>query len=330
MNNKFVIDKSNRLQKLVNDFLKLIILEPNQTIVIGLSGGPDSVALLHILKSCKESFKYKLIAAHLDHEWREGSQQDSLFCKKLTKKLNIPFITAKASELNLKTKFNGSQEEIGRKLRQHFFTQIAQQYDAKFIALAHHLDDQIETFLIRLTRGSSLNGLGCMKAQNGPYIRPLLQINKLEILDYLEKNNLEYITDPSNESEQFLRNRIRKILPELKQADSRFEQNFARTLQQIQGTNEFIIRTAKQNLEMCTTENKLNLKKLFTLDPFLQKQIILQWLYKHNVSFIQTEKFVAEIFKFLRSPQGGTHQIHKTWCINKKQNLASITESHHP
>lgn len=81
---------------------------------------------------------------------------------------------------------------------------------------------------------------------------------------------------------------------------------------------------------MCTIKGKLNLKKLFTLDPFLQKQVILQWLYKHKVLFTQTEKFIAEIFKFLKSPKGGAHQIHETWCINKKQNLASITASHLP
>jgi tRNA(Ile)-lysidine synthase len=327
MNTKKLIDKANRLQKIVISFLNNYFLQSHQTLIIGLSGGPDSIALLHLLKNLTAKFNFKLIAAHLDHEWRTNSHQDVLFCKAVCKKLDVEFISQKASELNTKVKSNGSQEEVGRKLRQCFFTQIRAKYSAKHIILAHHFDDQIETFMMRLIRGSSPIGLGCIPAQNKAYLRPLLAISKTEIINYLNEYDLAYITDPTNEDNLFLRNRIRKLVPGLKKCDSRFERNFARTLSQIQQTNSFVTDLAKEHLAQITDQDKLNLKKFFILKPFLQKQIILQWLYLNKVEFTQSEKFINEISRFFSSTQGGTHQIHHSWQIIKKQNLVAINKS---
>lgn len=332
MNSKFLAKKANNLDNLIFSFLKKLSLNPRQTIVIGLSGGPDSVALLHILSRYKNVFNYNLIAAHLDHQWRDTSHLDVLFCQNICTQLDVEFITNKACELDFKFKFNGSQEEIGRKMRLYFLNQVAQQYQARHIALAHHLDDQIETFVIRLIRGTSLSGLGCMQTHAGIYIRPLLSFNKQEILDYLDQNNLVYKLDESNDSPAFLRNRVRKLLPALKLLDPRFKDNFAQSLTKIQAANNFINNLAKENLKLVTNNPDnldqanltIDLKKLTLLDIFLQKQVILQLLYQNQVKFVQTESFVDEILRFLNSPNGGTHQIHQNWLILKKQNQAQI------
>ncbi len=127
------------------------LLPAGSTVVLGLSGGPDSVFLLHLLADKN----IKLIAAHLDHEWRADSADDVTFCKKLAQKYNVPFITAKASELKRTFKWDGSQEQLGRAMRRHFFATVAAAHATDSIALAHHAQDQQETFFIRLMRGRS-------------------------------------------------------------------------------------------------------------------------------------------------------------------------------
>ena len=155
------------------------------TLIIGLSGGPDSVFLIYFLHEFQSLYKIKLIAAHLDHQWRENSAQDVKFCQQVCENLRIPFVTKKIGELSVPFKNNGSQEELGRKYRRFFLESIRKEYNADFIALGHHADDQQETFFIRLARGSSLTGLTCMKEKEGIYLRPLLTVNKSDILEYL-------------------------------------------------------------------------------------------------------------------------------------------------
>ena len=128
----------------------------NKTVVVGLSGGPDSVFLLHLLST---KFNIDLIAAHLDHEWRPDSHKDVEFCRDLAKKYDVPFVTQEISELPISLKFDGSLEDVGRRARRFFFESICTSHNADLIAVAHHAQDQQETFFIRLLRGASLTGL---------------------------------------------------------------------------------------------------------------------------------------------------------------------------
>src|SRR5579859_1867935 len=134
----------------IHQFIKEHKLIPeNRTIVLGLSGGPDSIFLLHVLADMHKHNHISLVAAHLDHEWRSNSHQDALFCKRTADALGIPYVQAKASELGLNIKKNGSQEEYGRKLRRAYLESVARGHNAQAIALAHHAQDQEETFFIR-------------------------------------------------------------------------------------------------------------------------------------------------------------------------------------
>lgn len=324
MHNKNQTPKASGLHQHVLDQLKQCGLGPQSTLIVGLSGGPDSVALLHLLLHCQSTLGYQLLAAHLDHGWRPTSESDAKFCQELAHKWNVPITVMKANELNVQPKSNGSKEALGRALRQQLFQQVAQKYAYPKIVLAHHLNDQLETFLIRLIRGSSLSGLGGMLSKSGIYLRPLLQVTKAQILEYIEMHNLEYVVDPTNSSDLFLRNRIRKIIPNLQAIDSRLERNFNRTLMQIQQANQFIQRQTNAALKAVTVNSQLDLHLLFTLDPFLQNQILLEWLYQHKVQFTPSESLINEIFKFLNSPHGGIHQIHPSWSIEKKQQLIAI------
>jgi len=309
--------------------LKHHLIRDGDKIVVGLSGGPDSVFLLHVLASLQNSHNISLIAAHLNHEWRDEAHQEQQDCETLARTLNIPFVAAKKSELATTFKHNGSQEEYGRKMRRYFLEKILHEHGADSIALAHHAQDQEETFFIRLIRGSSLTGLTAIKPKNGFYIRPLLETHKAEILDWLLNNKISYAIDKSNESPHYLRNRIRlNVLPALRICDERFETNFVATLNRLKTTEDFLERlTQKAFEEISSLENSqriINVTQFFNIDHALQHRILLHWLITENVSFPTTQAFFDEIIRFLKNPNGGTHAALKQWSLVKKQHNAFL------
>lgn len=295
-----------------------------KTVLVGLSGGPDSVCLLHYLATHQSELGITIIAAHLNHEWRTDAEYDVQFCETLCKKLGVKLVVKKASELNFIPKKDGSKESTGRQLRRYFFNQTATEHQATGIALAHHQNDQIETFFIRLLRGSSITGLGAMQAQSGLYIRPLLDTTKETILDYLQKHNFNYLTDSTNNSDAFLRNKIRnQLVPVLTQVDQRASKTIVNTIDQLQETEQFLQNITEQTFTTLFSNNKLDLINFFKLDTFLQRRIIIYWICNYAPGFTLTHKFIAEIIRFLQSKNGGTHQLGK-WKIEKKQHKAEI------
>jgi len=314
----------------INTFIqKHALLPPGSLIVVGLSGGPDSVFLLHLLKNLQKQYNLRFIAAHLNHEWRAEAEQEALFCQQICQDLHIPIIVKKISELNLTPKYNGSKEEYARHMRRHFFKLIKNEQNADLIALAHHAQDQQETFFIRLIRGATPTGLASMYSKNKSYIRPLLETNKSDILDYLHNNAIPYCIDQSNTDLAFLRNRIRhELLPVLAKCDNRFEQNFQKTIKHLQATDQFLARLTGTLFNQITHPQDglimLSHPLLLQQDPFMRRRLILLWLIQANVPFTPTERFLTEIEHFLVQPKGGSHQIMPTWSIVKKSRNAFI------
>jgi len=320
----------NKLTEQIHTFIQQHNLFPKcSRIVLGLSGGPDSIFLLHLLANLHKQDIITLHAAHLDHEWRAESAQDVQFCREATEALGIPLVTKKISELSSQAKWGGSQEEFGRKMRRQFLELIAKEVDASAIALAHHLQDQEETFFIRLIRGSSLTGLTAMRAQHGMYVRPLLATNKDDIIAYLDAHQITYLTDPSNESPKFLRNRIRNTaLPPLRACDKRFDQNFLTTLNRLKETEDFLEQLThsifKEITHTVQEKIELNINKLFNLHPIMQYRILMHWLVQSHVPFPPTQKFLDEILRFMLQRGSKTHAIHEQWSIMKQKNWSSI------
>ena len=297
-------------------------------IVVGLSGGPDSVFLLHVLNQLqKQNPQIKIIATHLDHQWRSESWRDVEFCSILCQQLGIEFVARKAEELSLDIKYNGSAEELGRKMRRFLFEQVRQEKQADFIALAHHLQDQQETFFLRLLRGASLSGLRCMQEIDGPYIRPLLGINKKEIIEYLDSNQIKYLIDPTNISQNYLRNRIRlNVIPALELCDSRFNNKFQSTLEQLALEDDFLkLLAAKAFNDIFKQMSDLkrwqgDLKKIKLLHPVLARRVVLHWLIQEKLAFNLSTNYLDEIIRFLSSERGGCHSVSNKWKICKKSN----------
>lgn len=316
----------NNLSNKIRTYIKEKNLIPDtSTIILGLSGGPDSVFLLQVLATLQQERNLTIIAAHLNHEWRTEAALDEQLCKELCQKLGVSFLSKKMSELNLNIKFNGSKEEIGRKARRMFFENLAKEHNAHAIALAHHADDQQETFFIRLMRGASLSGLSGMKAKDGLYIRPLLEIKKSEILAYLHEHKISYAIDASNDSSDYLRNRIRhSVISALRIADERFDINFSSTHKQLQLTEEFLQQLAQKTFEEISINNEINIQKLVALHPVLRTRVIILWLCSEKVPFIPSQGFFDEIIRFLEKPGSGAHNFYGKWQLLKNKRAAQL------
>lgn len=316
------------VDRVVRVIIRENLVESGSTVVIGLSGGPDSIFLLHVLCALREPLNIRLIAVHLDHEWRAESARDAVFCAQVCAHLQVHFVGVRASELNLLLRKTRSKEDQGRQMRRTLFERVREQYGASAIVLAHHADDQLETFFVRLARGAMVSGLACMRAKTGFYIRPLLNIYKTEILQYLQENKINYVTDVSNESMQFLRNRIRQyIIPVLPIVDVRFASNIQRVIGHMQETDAFferlVIQACAGVIQEHNNQKVLDIKKFFTLDLFLQKQVLVNWLISHQVPFVLSEGLIKEIMRFLRNKKSASH-VFNNWRLLKNKSIVSI------
>ena len=194
------------------------MLERGDHLVVAVSGGPDSVALLRVLVLLTDEFQLRLTAAHLNHGLRkEEADRDEAFVRRLSAGMGIACICKKMDIRALQEGKGRSLEEIGREERYRFLHETAEQCGAVKIAVGHHRDDQAETVLHHLLRGSGTAGLrGILPVRDGRIIRPLLDVGRVGILEFLRREGLVYMTDSSNESPIFLRNRIRnELIPEL-------------------------------------------------------------------------------------------------------------------
>jgi tRNA(Ile)-lysidine synthase len=189
-----------------------------QTLVVGLSGGADSVALLDALAALAPAKGWRLVAAHLDHGLRPDSAADVGFCRRLCRRLGVPLQAGRADVRARAQRERGGMEEAARRERYAFLRRVREREGAAVIAVAHTRDDQAETFLLRLLRGSGRAGLACMRPRAGDLFRPLLGVSRADVLAHLRERGLEWREDPTNSDPAILRNRVRmELLPYLEQ-----------------------------------------------------------------------------------------------------------------
>jgi tRNA(Ile)-lysidine synthetase-like protein len=208
------------MKKLLNTIIKTIedehLLEPGDRVLLAVSGGPDSVFMARVFHQClSKRYGLGLYIAHFNHQLRgRQSDRDQEFMASLARELKLPFFTAAVPVSRVRKK-GQSLEDAGRQARYAFLLRTARQLGCNKIATAHHRDDQVETFFLRIFRGSGFRGMrGILAKREDGVIRPLLNLQKLEIMDYLKRNKIPYRLDKSNRNEDFLRNRVRrKLIP---------------------------------------------------------------------------------------------------------------------
>lgn len=203
------------IQKVQKTIIQYGMIDPGDLVVVGVSGGPDSVCLLDILYHLIEDQEIRLIVAHFNHGLRETEDaSETRFVQNLAGSMNLRFYAGKTSLLN---KGTASIEEKAREARYEFLQSVKERFNAQKIAVGHNLNDQAETMLMRLLRGSGPSGLaGIPPIRENVIIRPLIQINRQEIKTYLKAREMTYVVDSSNTNTDYLRNRIRlDLLPRL-------------------------------------------------------------------------------------------------------------------
>jgi len=218
------------------------MLRGGERVLVGLSGGPDSVSLLHILDELKQDWRLSLHALYVDHGLRpEKTPQETEFCAGLAARLNVPFSVTKVDVKDLAARERLSIQEAARELRYLAFEERALQVEADRVATGHNADDQAETLLMRLLRGAGPRGLSGIPPVRGRFIRPLIRLERGEIERYLDDRGIGFIIDTSNLKQDYLRNRLRhEVVPVLKNYNPNLTGTLCRTADILREENEYL------------------------------------------------------------------------------------------
>lgn len=243
---------AQRLDILEEKFLKTVnennLIKENDVIVVGVSGGPDSIALLYCLNKFKNRLNYKIVCAHVNHLIRDDSTDDEKFVESTCKSLQIPFYKKRENILELSKKLKKGTEETGREVRYKFFDDVYKKENANKIAIAHNRNDNAETMLLNIIRGSGMAGLEGIQAEEyGKYIRPLIDVSRREIEDYCNKYSLHPRIDSTNQENIYTRNIIRnEVLPILRLINPNIEESLSKLSKIIKDQNEYVNQSVQK------------------------------------------------------------------------------------
>jgi tRNA(Ile)-lysidine synthase len=220
------------------------MINEGDIVLVGVSGGADSLALLHVLRRLKKRISIQIYVAHVNHGLRgDAGDADEKFVADICGHWNIPFYSKKVNVSDMAEKWGLTEEETGRKVRYDFFYDTIREINGSRIALAHHRDDQVETIIHNLIRGCGLHGLhGMLPVRDDLIIRPLLYISREEIEEYCRKHDLDYRIDITNQDTVYTRNRIRhKLIPYIKHHfNASFSETIIRMAEIIRYEDDFI------------------------------------------------------------------------------------------
>lgn len=268
------------MEEVYNFIRKEIGLSVGDTIVVGISGGPDSMALLYILNEFKNKMDLNIICAHVNHNKRKESEQEKIDLENYCKKNNITFEYIKVTNWG-----DDNFHNEARSVRYNFFEELVYNYGAKYLMTAHQGDDLIETILMRIVRGSTLKGYSGFSriVDKGDYkiIRPLITVTKDEILKFDEKNGIQYAIDESNNEDHYTRNRYRHtVLPFLKQEEPNIHKKFLKFSETLLKNSNYIDSVASKEFNKVFQNGNLDIDKFKSLDPVIQTKIIYNILEK--------------------------------------------------
>ena len=300
-----------KIKNVVESFFK-----EGERIVVGVSGGADSMTLLHCLKNSDKNFN--LVAAHLNHCLREKeSLRDEYFVKKFCEKNKIKFVCKREHIKKIAASKKISIEECGRIKRYEFFESIG-----GIIATAHTFSDVMETFFLNILRGCGLKGLCSIPKKRGNIVRPLISFKREEIEEYCHENNLEFVVDSTNLEDKFLRNKIRlNIIPEFKEISSCFEKKMFIMLRVLKQDEEFLNIVAEKEFEKSKEAGGLNIKKLNVLHDSISNRIIFKFLMYNEIEITNS---VINKIRILFKKGVGRQQLNKNNIISLKKGIALI------
>ena len=198
--------------KVIETIKKYGLIQAKDKIVLGVSGGPDSITMLDILRQIQEEFDFEIVVAHINHMIRKEAIQDEEYVKKYCEKNSIEFFVKRIDVMSVANNRKIGTEEAGRFVRYEFFDEILKQTESNKIAIAHNKNDKVETIIMHLLRGSGLSGLKGIEPIRENVIRPLIECERKEIEKYCDENRLEPRIDKTNFENDYTRNKIRNIV----------------------------------------------------------------------------------------------------------------------
>ena len=282
------------------NILEGLNLKKEKYIIVGTSAGPDSMALLHYLKNNTNN---TIVCCHINHNVRKESKTEEIYLKDYCKNNNIIF---ESTTIDKYTENNFENE--ARNKRYIFYQEIINKYNAKFLFLAHHGDDLIETIIMKINRGSNLEGYAGIKKiskKNNYYIiRPFLEYSKEDLINYNKKHNIKYYIDKSNYNTKYTRNRIRKnILPVLKKENPNIHKSILNYSETLLEYNDYIKKIVNESIKKITSDNTINLILFKKEDPFIQKNILYKLLndYYQNTPHNITNKHINNILNIINN-----------------------------
>lgn len=304
-------------QKVYEFITKYKLIENGDRVVLGVSGGPDSICMLNILnKIMKEKLiDFEIVVCHVNHGLRENAVLDEEFVKDFCEKIGVQCFVKHVNLKQVAEEQKRGLEETGRIIRYEFFDEILQKTNSNKIAIAHNINDKAETIIMNVLRGSGPAGLVGIEAQNGKYIRPLIEIKREEIESYLEEQKIVARHDESNDENIYTRNKIRNIvIPFIKEE---FNPNIIDTLERlsdiIKEQEEYLeFQTEKCYNEVCLEEINgeivIDLKKFNSLEKVIQKRVILYSVKKIFGSTKGIEKIhIEDIIKLCNNNIGNKY-----------------------
>lgn len=297
--------------KVLNTIKKYNLIQENDKIVIGVSGGPDSMCLLHILNGLKEKLNFEIVVAHINHMIRKEAEEETQYVKNFCDKLGIKCYIKRIDVIDKSNKEKIGTEEAGRKARYDFFEEVLNIVNANKIATAHNENDNAETVLMNIFRGAGTSGLkGIEPIRDNKYIRPIIECERSEIEEYCRVNKLQPKIDKTNFENVYTRNKIRNVLiPEIKKEfnpniieslnklsilarqENNFIQEYAKNIME----NELIVekdlenqsRNEKQNNKICREQME---KEKIAKDKLQKEQMQKNQIEKEEIQRKQLQK----------------------------------------
>lgn len=328
-------------QKIFEFITKYQLIENGDKIVLGVSGGPDSICMLDILHKIaqKRLIDFEIVVCHINHGLRENAVIDEKFVENFCEKIEVPFFVKHANVKAIAQEQKRGLEETGRKVRYDFFDEIMAQTKSNKIAVAHNRNDNCETIMMNILRGTGTKGLSGMEKMSGKYIRPLIETNRADIEEYLQENKIVARHDESNDDNSYTRNKIRNIV--IPYIEKEFNSNFVTALERLSDIakeqEEYLQKQTELFYEdLCTEElnltddyeyNKLNhaeiimdLKKLNSLEKVMQKRVIFYAIYKIFGTTKGIEKIhIEDIIKLCNNNIGNKY-------LTPNKNLKIVTQ----
>jgi tRNA(Ile)-lysidine synthase len=298
----------NLVHKVTNTVKKHSMLSGEERVLIALSGGPDSVCLIHVLNNLKDNFKLDLYAIYIDHGLRPDETDSEIeFCKNLCKSLDIPFIIKSINVKSYVQELKINIQEAARQLRYRTFEETAYEINAHKIALGHTADDQAETVLMRLFRGSGTTGLSGIPPVRAAIIRPLIEIERKEIEQFLDDGKIDFIVDSSNLKKDYLRNKIRlSLIPLLKGFNPDIIETLSKTAEIFRDEERFFtILVTKTMMKLISrktdTRIELFLAPLEIMDKIIMRRVLRRAIDEtiglRGINFVHIEDIIELIKK---------------------------------